>query len=220
MAIFSTFFFFIKPMTPACTIRANIVQVIFLCNVVSDVFRQHRLDEIPMQCWEPLLQHCTGFLPMQYFPKDWIRIFLVQGCLEPQRQLYIRFFFGQRCPRRWFFRKILHRVRTLCRVSLGVSDNNAQKKIFFDVVWKLLEQHCWGKKPIQCCLKGSRQHWTGKILCNVVLIILGRHYTGKNSVQCYPCGTRQWCTIKNLVQCWSNTLGKTLHRSKPYAMLS
>ena len=89
-------------MNPACTIKANIVQVIFVCNVVSDVFRQHRLDEIPMQCWEPLLQHCTGFLPMQYFPKSikttLNRIFLVQGCLGPQRQLYIRFFLGNAVP--------------------------------------------------------------------------------------------------------------------------
>ena len=87
---------------PACTIRAKIVHVIFLCNVVSDAFRQHRLDEIPMQCWEPLLQHCTGFLPMQYFPKSikttLNRIFLEQSCLEPQRQLYIRFFLGNSVP--------------------------------------------------------------------------------------------------------------------------
>ena len=40
-------------------LRVNIVQVIFLRNVVSDVFKQHRLDDIPMQCWESLEQHST-----------------------------------------------------------------------------------------------------------------------------------------------------------------
>ena len=58
-----------------------------------------------------------------------------------------------------------------------------------------------------------------KILYNVVLIPLGQHYTGKNPIQCCPWGSRQQCTGKNPVQYCLNTLG-TLHRLKPYAMLS
>ena len=38
-----------------CVLWADIAQIIFLSNVVS--FRQHRLDNIPMQS-EPLKQHC------------------------------------------------------------------------------------------------------------------------------------------------------------------
>ena len=38
-----------------CVLWADIAQIIFLSNVVS--FRQHRLDNIPMQS-EPLEQHC------------------------------------------------------------------------------------------------------------------------------------------------------------------
>ena len=44
-----------------CMLWANIAQVIFLWNVVSDVFWQHRLDNISMQCWVHLEQHCKGF---------------------------------------------------------------------------------------------------------------------------------------------------------------
>ena len=35
-----------------------------------------------------------------------------------------------------------------------------------------------------------------------------------------PRGSRQHCIRKNLVQCCLNTSGATLHRSKPFAMLS
>ena len=39
-------------------------------------------------------------------------------------------------------------------------------------------------------------------------------------MQCCPRGSRQHSIRKNPVQFCLNTLGKTLHRSKPYAMLS
>ena len=41
-------FFFLQK--DACALWPNIVQVLFLCNVVSDVFQQHRLDNIIKQC--------------------------------------------------------------------------------------------------------------------------------------------------------------------------
>ena len=33
-------------------------------NFASNVFREHRLDDILMQCWEPLEQDCARVLPM------------------------------------------------------------------------------------------------------------------------------------------------------------
>ena len=56
-----------------------------------------------------------------------------------------------------------------------------------------------------------------KMLCNFALILLGQHCTGKNLMQCCLKGSRQHCIRKNSVQCCLNTLGTTLHRTKPYA---
>ena len=39
-------------------------------------------------------------------------------------------------------------------------------------------------------------------------------------MQCCPRGSRQLCIRNNPVQCCLNTLGTTLHRSQPYAILS
>ena len=38
-------------------------------------------------------------------------------------------------------------------------------------------------------------------------------------MKCCPTGSRQLCIRKTLAQCFPNTLGTLLHRSKPYAML-
>ena len=73
---------------------------------------------------------------------------------------------------------------------------------------------------VQCCPRGSRQHYTGKILFNVVLILLGQHRTGKSFAQCCPRCSRQHWTEKNPVQCCLNNLGTTFHRQKLCAMLS
>ena len=112
LTLFNTFFPFVKSLVPECTIGASIEQVIFLCNVVSDAFRQHWFDDIPMQYCELLGQHCTGLLPMQCCPnsiKTSNRIFLIQCCLKPQGQLYIRFFLCNVVPEDHTSRTILHR---------------------------------------------------------------------------------------------------------------
>ena len=49
----------IFPRKNNCVLWANIAQVIFMWNVVSDVFKQHRMVDIIMQCWEFLEQHFT-----------------------------------------------------------------------------------------------------------------------------------------------------------------
>ena len=156
----------------------------FLVQCCLRVFRQHRLGFIPMLSWEPPDQHCAGFLPMQCCPKSIkttsSRIFFMQCCLELQRKLGIRFFLCNAVPEDDSSRKILHRVKNLSSFVLEISDNNAQKKILFLVVWIFLGQHCTGQNLIQCCPKGSSSHWTGKILCNFVLILLGQHYIRKN----------------------------------------
>ena len=68
-------------------------------------------------------------------------------------------------------------VKTLCNVVKNAPDN--KKKILFNVVSVFLGQHCTGKKPMQCCPRGSRQHCIVNILCNVDLILLGQRSTGK-----------------------------------------
>ena len=57
-----------RPRKDECVLWANTAQVIFMWNVISDIFRQHWMDDIPMQCQEPLEQHCTGFLPIKCCP--------------------------------------------------------------------------------------------------------------------------------------------------------
>ena len=49
----------IFPRKNNCVLWANIAQVIFMWNVVSDVFKQHRMVDITMQCWELFEQHFT-----------------------------------------------------------------------------------------------------------------------------------------------------------------
>ena len=57
------------------------------------------------------------------------------------------------------------------------------------------------------------------ILCKIVLILLGQHCPAENPMQYCHRGSRQLCIRKTPVQCYLNTLGTTLRRSKPYTML-
>ena len=66
----------------------------------------------------------------------------------------------------------------------------------------------------------SIQHFMDYFLHKSCLLVMGQYYSGKNYVQCCPKDSRQQCTGKNPVQCCLSILGTTLHRSKPYAMLS
>ena len=95
-----------------------------------------------------------------------------------------------------------HYIR-FCPKRLYSWDNTAQIKTLSSVV-------------VEALVNNAQE----KILFNVVLILLAQHCTGQNPMQCCPRGCRQQCTGKNPVQCCLDTLGTTLHRSKPYAMLS
>ena len=44
-----------------CVLWANFSLVTVLCNVVLDIFTQHRLGDLSMQWWQLLGQHCTWF---------------------------------------------------------------------------------------------------------------------------------------------------------------
>ena len=112
----------------------------------------------------------------------------------------------------WYSWDNIAQIRFLCNVVQEASDNIAQEKIVFNVVLILLGQHCTGKKVVQCCPRGFRQHAQEKNLFNVVLILLGQHCTAKIHVQCCPRGFRQHCTGTKSVQCCLSTLGTTLHR--------
>ena len=120
--------------------------------------------------------------------------------------------------------------------TIGSRRHCTSKKPFLMFPWGSTQQ-CTGKRPVQCCLKTL---WTTmhrlelylmlserfqttlqkKLLCNVFLILLGQDGTGQNSIQCCPRCSRQHFIRKNSVQFCLNTVGTTLHRSKPYAMLS
>ena len=51
-----------------CALCTNIIQVVFLCNVVSDIFWQHWLDNILMlRCASMLAQHCIGYFPHKHY---------------------------------------------------------------------------------------------------------------------------------------------------------
>ena len=114
----------------------------------------------------------------------------------------------------------LHRSKPCAMLSKRLQQH-CSEKILFNVVQKLLGQHCTTvKNLLQCCPRNSRQHCTEKILFNVVQIVLGHNCTaGKNLLQCCPRGSRQHltekilfnvvlilfeqhCTGKNLVKCW------------------
>ena len=73
---------------------------------------------------------------------------------------------------------------------------------------------------MQCCARSSRQFCIRKNPVHVILILLCQHFTDQNSMQYCLRDTRQHCIIKNPVQSCLNTPGRTLHRTKPYAMLS
>ena len=49
---------------------------------------------------------------------------------------------------------------------------------------------------------------------------MGQHCTSQNPMKCCLRGSTQHCIRKNPGQCFLISLGTTLHRSKPYAMLS
>ena len=132
------------------------------------------------------------------------------------------------------FRKTLHRTLTnkSCPKSIKTSLNRTfcmqwclelQKQHYvrsFCVIMsleRLSGQYCTDKSPVQCCPRGSKQHWKKKILSSVVSIPTRQHYTSKNPIQCCSCGLRkQSCsTGKNPVQCCLNTPRTTLPTRSP-----
>ena len=51
-------------------------------------------------------------------------------------------------------------LKTLCTVVLETSDNIGQKKILFNFVLILLEQHCTSNYPMQWCPLESKEDCT------------------------------------------------------------
>ena len=47
---------------------------------------------------------------------------------------------------------------------------------------------------------------------------LRQHFKGQELLQCYLRGSKQLSIKKDPVQCFLNTLGRTLNRSNPYVM--
>ena len=132
----------------------NITQIIYLLNNIAQGFYLYNIAQMILR------QQRTGF-------------FLKQCCVEPQRAILHKVFHVQCCN--VFSGNIIAQIKTMCSVVFEAPDNNTQEIILFNFVLILLGQHCPGPKPMQCCLRASRQHWTGKILCKIVLILLGQH---------------------------------------------
>ena len=87
-----------------------------------------------------------------------------------------------------------------------------KKKILFNVVSVFLGQHCTGKKPMQCCPRGSRQHCIVNILCNVDLILLGQRSTGKRyAMLSQRLQTTSYRKIRQFRQCLNNIWSLCLH---------
>ena len=70
------------------------------------------------------------------------------------------------------------------------------------------------------CLKDNTTEGFSSAMLFQETILLGQYCTDKNPLQYCLRDSKQHCTGKSLGQCCLNTLGTTLHRSKPYAMLS
>ena len=123
----------------------------------------------------------------------------MQCCLEHQGQHYIKVFLVH-CPMRWYSWDNIAKTKTLCSVVLEVPDNNAQENILVSVVLIFLRQH---QNPMQCCLRGSRQHCRRKNLGHCCLNTLGT--------------TLHWLKLYVML---SERLNTKLHRKNPVQLLS
>ena len=123
----------------------------------------------------------------------------MQCCLEHQGQHYIKVFLVH-CPMRWYSWDNIAKTKTLCSVVLEVPDNNAQENILVSVVLIFLRQH---QNPMQCCLRGSRQHCRRKNLGHCCLDTLGT--------------TLHWLKLYVML---SERLNTKLHRKNPVQLLS
>ena len=135
--------------------------------------------------------------------QHWIRFFLMQCCLEPQRQHYIRFFLWNVFP----VQEIL--------VAQYYTDKNPVQ-----YCPRSSKQHCTSKNYMHCCSWGSRQQctWKRPVQC----------YSSDNNAQVKTLYNVVGEAPDNIakrnqktpVKCFLNTPRLTLNRSKPYAMLS
>ena len=106
-------------------------------NVISDVFRQHWQDDIPIQFWEPLWQHCTGFLSMKCCPKNikrtLNRIFSYAVLSGAWRTTLQKVFFCS--PRKYSWDNITQ-IKTFGSVVREAPNNIAQEKVMCNLVLK------------------------------------------------------------------------------------
>ena len=119
-------------------------------NVISDVFRQHWQDDVPIQYWEPLGQQCRGFLSMQCCPKSikrtLNRIFsyaMLSGAWRTTLHKVFSVLPGNALG------TILHRLKPLAVLSERLQ-TTLRKKSHVQSCLKTLGQHCTGKNPMQC----------------------------------------------------------------------
>ena len=130
--------------------------LIFLCNLVSDV-RQDRLNDISMQCKEPLGQQCTGFLPIQCCPKSikttlnnitkLNRIFSYTMLSGASRSTQHKVFPVQCCPG-----DNIAQIKPCAVLYEREAPNNiSQEKIPCNFVLIPLRQHYTRNSPMQCC---------------------------------------------------------------------
>ena len=107
----------------------------------------------PVQCCPTgvFRQHCTGFWPVQCcLRQHWVGFFPARCYLEPLGQHCTGFLSVQYCP------KSISWDNFAQEKLLEVQDNTVYEKNLFNVVLIILEQHCIGKNPVQCCPRGSQ----------------------------------------------------------------
>ena len=115
---------------------ANIALVIFLCNVVSDIFGQHWVYNIHMQCCPSLID--TTLYRLFYSEKLSVNR-MGQYCTGKN--------LVECCPR-----ATLHREKILFNVVLILLGKHCTSKYPRQCCPWGSRQHCTRKNPVQCCL--------------------------------------------------------------------
>ena len=129
------------------------------------------------------------------------KIFLVQCCLQPQRQYYIEFILWNIVP------KVLRQHRAgffLCNVVCGLLDIITSGFYLYSVVPKVLRQHWTGYFPCNVVWNLLREHWTSLLPCNVVWRLLDNIVQGFYLCNVVPRELRQHWTWFFL--CWKITI--------------
>ena len=133
--LFSCKNMFLRPWT-------NIAWVIFLCNVVLGVFKQHWLDNSPMHYCSSMVnrsfQRLYSSWKLSVSPGTTLDRKKSCPMLSKRLQTILHRKNPVKCCLKQYFWDNIPQVKTLCNVQQEAPENNAQEKILFNVVLILL----------------------------------------------------------------------------------